>query len=257
MSRHPVPSDGPRHGGRRGPAGSPVSARPRRPPPREANRASGQENMPTPTLIKARGGIGAAVWLCFLTLGAGGAWAVVDGHEARRPCTAAGSDADGTMPPATTKQVWAAFSFSDRKRRIYFQCSLDGAPFRDCSSPMRYGPAVYIGRVRCKGQPKTRPTRGKMVSGHRHQPAPGTLGRGAHIQGQGPPGQHVRAPLRPTRGRSWARRPRPRRRRRAPPASSPREQSPEPARELAPRGRRQRAGGSADDLRASRATPKG
>ena len=59
-----------------------------------------------------------------------------------------------TKPPVTTKQVWAAFSFSDRKRRIYFQCSLDGAPFRDCSSPVRYGPAVYVGRVRCKGQSK-------------------------------------------------------------------------------------------------------
>jgi len=109
--------------------------------------------LPTRSLIKARGGIGAAVLLCCLTLGAGGAWAVA---TVARP---AGQHPPpiptlGTMPPATTKQVWAAFSFSDKQRRIYFQCSLDGAPFHDCSSPIRYGPATYVGRVKCKGQPK-------------------------------------------------------------------------------------------------------
>jgi len=81
-------------------------------------------------------------------------------------------------PPAATKQVWAAFSFGDRKRRIYFQCSLDGAPFRDCSSPIRYGPAVYVGRVRCKGRPKTRHP-AKMCEGTITSKRP-ALSTGAH-----------------------------------------------------------------------------
>jgi len=116
--------------------------------------------MRIPTPIKTRGGIGAAVVLCSLMLSAGGAWAVVTATKASGP-TRPPAPTLHAKPPATTKQVWAAFSFSDRKRRIYFQCSLDGAPFRDCASPIRYGPAVYIGRVRCKGQPKT--ARGRHV----------------------------------------------------------------------------------------------
>jgi hypothetical protein len=110
--------------------------------------------MPTPTPFKTRGGILAAVVLCFLALSAGGAWAVVAATKASGPAPPPAPTL-GATPPPTTKQVWAAFSFTDRKRRIYFQCSLDGAPFKDCSSPIRYGPAVYIGRVRCKGQPKS------------------------------------------------------------------------------------------------------
>ena len=206
--------------------------------------------MPTPKLIKTRGGIGAAVWLCFLTLGAGGAWAVVDGHEGRRPLHPPPAPTLTAKPPATTKQVWAAFSFSDRKRRIYFQCSLDGAPFRDCSSPVRYGPAVYIGRVRCKGQPKTRRGRAvKMVSGHRHQPAPGTLDRGPHSSRSGPSWATVAGPACVLHVDD------PRLGGRVPvgagehPGEHAGEQSPEPARKLAPRGRRQRAGRPAGDLR--------
>ncbi len=109
--------------------------------------------MPTTTPIKTRGGIGAALVLAFLALSAGGAWGVVMATKAAGP-TPPPAPTLTAKPPATTKQVWAAFTFSDRKRRIYFECSLDGAPFRDCASPMRYGPAVYIGRVRCKNQPK-------------------------------------------------------------------------------------------------------
>lgn len=116
--------------------------------------------MPTPTPIKTRGGIGAALVLGFLALSAGGAWGVVMATKATGPSPPPAPTLTA-KPPSTTKQVWAAFTFSDRKRRIYFQCSLDGAPFRDCASPIRYGPAVYIGRVRCKGQPKT--ARGRAV----------------------------------------------------------------------------------------------
>jgi hypothetical protein len=116
--------------------------------------------MRTPTLIKARGGVGAAVWLCFLTLGAGGAWAVATAtnpprlHRPPLPTF-------GTVPPRSTTQVSAVFSFFDRQRRVYFQCSLDGAPFKDCSSRVRYGPLSGAGRVRCKGQSKR--TKGRHV----------------------------------------------------------------------------------------------
>ena len=109
--------------------------------------------MPTPTLIKARGGVGVAVWLCFLTLGAGGAWAVVAATNPSRlgppPVPTL-----GTVPPSSTEHVYAVFSFVDRQRRIYFQCSLDGEPFRGCSSPVRYGPVTFTVRARCKGHSK-------------------------------------------------------------------------------------------------------
>jgi hypothetical protein len=110
-------------------------------------------HIPSPTLIKTRGGVGFAVGLCFLTLGAGGAWGVVaaTSRSSMRPPPV---PTLGRVPPASTKQAYAVFSFVDRKRRIYFQCKLDGAPFRDCSSPVRYGPAPITTRVKCKHKAK-------------------------------------------------------------------------------------------------------
>jgi hypothetical protein len=109
--------------------------------------------MANPSLIKARRGLGAAVWLSCVTLGAGGAWAVA-AVTSQPPAGPPPAPTFGSKPAAATRQVWAIFSLSDARRRIYFQCSLDGAAFRDCSSPVRYGPASFAGRVRCKGQSK-------------------------------------------------------------------------------------------------------
>lgn len=135
--------------------------------------------MRTRLFIKTRGPIGAAVGLCFLTLGAGGAWGVV-AATSPSPSHRPPAPTLSTTPPPTTKQVWAAFTFSDRKRRIYFQCSLDGATFKDCASPIRYGPAVYIGRVRCKGQPKnTKKRKLKWCQGTVNSQRP-PLATGAH-----------------------------------------------------------------------------
>ena len=163
-----------------------------------------ERNMPTPMLIKTRGGIGAAVWLCFLTLGTGGAWAVV---AATNPSSLHPPPAPtlGTTPPVTTKQVWAAFSFIDHKRRIYFQCSLDGAPFRDCSSPVRYGPALYVGRAGARASRRRRRGAGSNGVRARSSSQRPALALGSHTF-------KVRAVLgklwarpRPTRGRSSAR----------------------------------------------------
>ena len=108
--------------------------------------------IPIPTLIRARGGVGVAVGLCCLTLGTGGAWAVVTATKATTSLHPPPAPILSTTPPASTKQDYAVFSFVDRQRRIYFQCALDGAPFRDCSSPVRYGPAVYTVHAKCKGK---------------------------------------------------------------------------------------------------------
>ena len=107
---------------------------------------------PIPTLIRARGGVGVAVGLCCLTLCTGGAWAVVTATKATTSLHPPPAPILSTTPPASTKQDYAVFSFVDRQRRIYFQCALDGAPFRDCSSPVRYGPAVYTVHAKCKGK---------------------------------------------------------------------------------------------------------
>jgi hypothetical protein len=42
-------------------------------------------------------------------------------------------------PATRTSQSSALFSFTDRQRRVTFQCSLDGSAFKSCSSPTRYG----------------------------------------------------------------------------------------------------------------------
>jgi len=107
--------------------------------------------IPFPSPIRARGGVGVAVALCCLTLGTGGAWAVVSATKASSPHPPPAPTLS-TTPPASTKQDYAVFSFVDHQRRIYFQCALDGAPFRDCSSPVRYGPAVYTVHAKCKGK---------------------------------------------------------------------------------------------------------
>jgi len=116
--------------------------------------------MRTPPIIRARGSVGAAVGLCFLTLGAGGALALA---TATSPSPLLPPPVPGfrTAPPLSTTQVWALFSFFDRQRSVYFQCSLDGAPFKNCSSRVRYGPTTVAGRVRCKGVPKG--ARGRAV----------------------------------------------------------------------------------------------
>jgi hypothetical protein len=109
--------------------------------------------MRTPTLIKARRGVSVAAGLCFLTLGAGGAWALAT-VTTRPPSHRPPAPRFRTVPPLTTTQRSAVFSFVDRQRRVYFQCSLDGAAFKLCASRVRYGPGVEPGRMRCKGQPR-------------------------------------------------------------------------------------------------------
>jgi len=136
--------------------------------------------MRTPPIIKARGSVGAAVGLCFLTLGAGGALALATATNPS-PLRPPPIPSFRAAPPASTTQVWALFSFYDRQRSVYFQCSLDGAPFKNCSSRVRYGPTTLAGRVRCKSASKV--VKGRAVKWcPRHTPSRRrALSLGAHV----------------------------------------------------------------------------
>jgi len=136
--------------------------------------------MRTPPIIKARGSVGAAVGLCFLTLGAGGAWALA-AATTPPPLRPPPVPSFRTAPAASTTQVSALFSFFDRQRTVYFQCSLDGAPFKNCSSRVRYGPTMAAGRVRCKKPSKTPKSRSvtwcpRLTPSRRH-----ALSLGTHV----------------------------------------------------------------------------
>jgi len=53
-------------------------------------------------------------------------------------------------PPRGSSQTSARFAYTDRRRGVSFQCSLDGSPFEHCASPTRYSivPGWHTFRVR-------------------------------------------------------------------------------------------------------------
>jgi hypothetical protein len=107
------------------------------------------------TIRKARGGSGAAslAATCMLSLCAGGAYAArVVSHSARPSHTSVPAPRIGAKPAAKTAQTSARFTFSDRQRKVTFECSLDGARFSKCSSPATYGVARVTVKTRCTTQ---------------------------------------------------------------------------------------------------------
>jgi hypothetical protein len=63
-------------------------------------------------------------------------------------------------PAKGTSRMSASFSYTDRWRRVSFQCSLDGSHFRSCASPTRYpgplAPGGHTFRVRALGSHRGR-----------------------------------------------------------------------------------------------------
>jgi hypothetical protein len=95
-----------------------------------------------PKLNEARGNTGAAsvAALCALSMCAGGAYAVTAARHARSGARhAVPVPRIGDRPNARTDLRWALFTFTDKERRVGFQCSLDGSKYRSCSARTVYG----------------------------------------------------------------------------------------------------------------------